>query len=120
MIPDFALTDSVPTFGKLVLEALQFDGRRVTGDRSLNFDEWEKLLAFCDAAQLTFTFSYLCKFELPDWVRARIDRNHCDDAARQSRLDSALKEISYQFRQAEIDFVLLKGCAHAQEFGPDV
>ncbi len=120
MIPEFALTDSVPAFGKLVLEALRFYGQPQARVRLLNFDEWKNLLDFCDAAQLTFTFSFLCGSELPDWVRARIDRNYREAAARRTRLDSALKEISHQFRQAEIDFVLLKGCAHAREFGPDV
>jgi putative nucleotidyltransferase-like protein len=120
MIPDLALTDSLPAFGKLILETLQFYGQPPAGVRSLNCEEWKQLLDFCDAAQLTFTFSFLCESELPDWVQARIDRNYRDAAGRRSRLHSALKEISHQFRKVGIDFVLLKGCAHAREFGPDV
>jgi len=120
MIRDVALAGSVPTFGKAVLETLQFSDKHVAGVRSLDLNDWQKLLAFCDAAQLTFTFSYLCESALPDWVRARIDRNYHDAAARRTRLDSVLKEIAHQFERAKIDFVLLKGCAHAREFGPDV
>jgi hypothetical protein len=41
-------------------------------------------------------------------------------AVRQSRLDSALKEIAHRFTTAKIDFALLKGCAHGPEFGPDI
>jgi putative nucleotidyltransferase-like protein len=117
---DFAQAGLVPTFAAAALEALSFSRQRAARVRSLSFDDWNKLLAFCDTAQLTFTFSYLCGSEVPDWAQARIDSNRLDAAARQTRLDSALKEIAYQFRQAEIDFVLLKGCAHASEFSPDL
>ncbi|HEY7306419.1 MAG TPA: nucleotidyltransferase family protein [Bryobacteraceae bacterium] len=113
------LAASVPLFGKAVLETLQLSGQRTAGVRSLSFDDWNKLLAFCDAAQLTLTFSYLCGSELPDWVQARIDQNYRDAAARGRRLDSALNEIAHRFKQADIEFVLLKGRAHAREFGPD-
>lgn len=119
-MPNFALLESIPNFGRVILQALQFSGQRAAGDPSLNFDEWKKLLDFCDAAQLTFTFSYLCGSELPDWVRARIERNHRDAAARRNRFDSALKEIAHRFGESQIDFVLLKGSAHAREFGPDI
>jgi len=120
MIRGFAMAASIPVFGKAVLETLQFSGRSVAAVPSLNVDDWKRLLAFCDAAQLTFTFSYLFGSELPDWVRDRIDGNCCDASARQSRLDLALKQIAHRFKQSEIDFVLLKGCAHERAFGPDL
>jgi hypothetical protein len=120
MTRDFAPAAAVPAFGRAVLETLQFSGRSADAVASLNVDEWKRLLAFCDAAQLTFTFAYLCESELPDWVLDRINGNRCDAAARQSRLDVALKEIAWRLKQSQIDFVLLKGCAHAQAFGPDV
>lgn len=115
-----SLAELVPLFGKAVLETLQFSGQRANSVRQLNVDEWNTLLTFCDTAQVTFTFAHLCDSELPDSVRARIDRRFRDATARLHRVDSALKEIAHQFRQAEIDFALLKGCAHAREFGPDV
>jgi Uncharacterised nucleotidyltransferase len=120
MMRNVPLADSVPGFAKAVLEALQFSGQRTAGVRILNLDDWQKTLAFCDSAQLTFTFSYLCEPELPDWVRTRIDRNYRDAAVRQARLHSMLKEIAHQFGKTDIQFVLLKGCAHAREFGPDI
>jgi hypothetical protein len=119
MLPEAPLAASLPLFGKAVLEALQFSGQRVSAVRSLESDDWNQLLAFCDTAQLTFTFSFLCGSELPEWVQARVDRNYRDAAIRASRLDSALKEIAHKFGQADIEFVLLKGRAHAREFGPD-
>lgn len=114
------LADHVPPFGTAVLETLQFSGQRADSVRQLSVDDWNKLLTFCDTAQVTFTFAYLCNTELPDWVRTRIDRRFRDATARRHRVDSALREIALQFRRAEIDFTLLKGCAYAQEFGPDV
>ena len=111
---------SIPAFGKVVLETLQFPGPSTIEVRPLNSDEWKNLLAFCDEAQLTFTFSYLYESGLPDWARSRIDQNREEATIRRTRLESALKEIADQFSQVEIEFLLLKGCAHAREFGPDV
>jgi Uncharacterised nucleotidyltransferase len=115
-----SLAESVPRFGRAVLETLQFSGQRADSVRQLGFDEWNELLTFCDTAQATFIFAYLCDSVLPDWVRIRIARSFCDATTRGQRIDSALQEIAHHFRQAGIDFALLKGCAHAREFGPDV
>src|SRR5581483_6304767 len=120
MIQNFALSESVPGFGKAVLNALQFSDRNLFGSQSLKTDDWAKLLAFCDAAQLTFNFFNLYQSEIPDWVAVRVARNRRDAAIRQSHLDAALTEIVRRFKAAEIDFALLKGHAHSQEFGPDM
>jgi hypothetical protein len=111
---------AIPAFGKVVLETLQFLRPSLAKVRPLNSEEWKSLLAFCDEAQLIFTFSYLYGSELPDWVRSRIDQNRKEVAIRRTRLESAFKEIAHGFSQVEIEFLLLKGCAHAREFGPDV
>jgi len=119
MTKNFAKQREMPFYGEAVLAALQFSGPDLERVRSLNNDDWTKLLAFCDAAQLTFTFAHMCGSDIPDWVRSRIDRNRSDSAKRRGRLDLALGEISRRFNERGIEFALLKGSAHARWFSPD-
>jgi MFS family permease len=87
--------------------------------RALGTSEWEKLLALCDAAQLTLLLRQLCRPHLPDWVLARVDRDYLKNALRFERLRTAAFEISDVLKDRSIDFVLLKGFAHSPDFTSD-
>ncbi len=60
-----------------------------------------------------------CRPFLPDWVRARIDRNRTDNAHRFERLKAAVFELSDALTEQSIDFTLLKGFAHSPALTPD-
>ncbi len=102
-----------------MLEVLRFSEVKRELLTSLGEDEWKKLLAFCDAAQLTLTLHHLARSSLPTWVRTRADRNYRDNAVRFARLEGDIAEVMDRFSEENIDFVLLKGAAHAPDFTPD-
>jgi predicted MFS family arabinose efflux permease len=109
----------IPPYAIALLESLQFSGANRKGLEVLGDSEWTKLLALCDASQLTLLLGHFCRPFLPDWVRARIDRNYSDNADRFDRLSAAVFEISDCLRDQSIDFALLKGFAHSPDLTPD-
>jgi MFS family permease len=109
----------IPPYGITLLESLQFSGASRNGLEALSDSEWTKLLALCDASQLTLLLGHFCRPFLPDWVRARIDRNYLDNADRFERLKAAFFEISDSLKDRSIDFALLKGFAHSPDLTPD-
>ena len=109
----------IPPHALAVLEALRLDGAGAQRLRSLDDAGFRKVLEFCDPAQLTLTLDYVCHDALPGWVQARIGRNLRDYAGRFGRLEAALFEIADTLESCGIEFVVLKGIAHAPEFTPD-
>ncbi len=109
----------IPRFALAVFEALRFDSSGTGALRDLNESDFQKLLKFCDRSQLTLTLDHVCREALPEWVRARIDANRRDYSLRFRRLRESLDEIAADFRRRGIEFVVLKGTAHAPAFTPD-
>lgn len=106
-------------YGIAVIEALQFSGARFELLESLDEREWQRVLRFCDPAQLTLTLGYCCRSSLPGWVRARIDRNYCDNAKRFAQLEAVLREVADRLQAEHLEFILLKGSTHSGDFTPD-
>ena len=102
-----------------LIDALQFKNTSAARLRSLEDSEWGKLLPLCDRAQLTLLLYKLHADDLPDRVRARIDRNWRDNATRNKRWQGLLDEMADALRERSIDFVLLKGPSHAPHLSPD-
>jgi predicted MFS family arabinose efflux permease len=109
----------IPSRGIALLEALRLSGADSGALGRLDHSEWQRLLQVCDATQLTLLTGHLGRPSLPDWVRARIDRNYLDNAYRFERLKEAVFEISDCLARRSIDFCLLKGFTHAPDFTPD-
>ena len=108
----------IPEHALAVMEALRFDG---DGSRLAALDDagHRKMLEFCDRAQLTLLVNSLRRDALPDWVRDRIDRNLADYSQRFERLTRSLFEMAAALDERGIEFVLVKGLAHAPDFTPD-
>src|SRR5271169_2420404 len=108
----------IPEHARAVMEGLRFDG---DGARLEAMDEggYRKLLDFCDRAQLTLLLNSLHRDALPAWVQGRIDRNLADYSQRFERLKRSLFEIADVLAERGIEFVLVKGLAHAPDFTPD-
>ncbi len=109
----------IPKHGIALLGALRFSSPECELLEQLDTSEWNRLLALCDAGQLTLLLGHLCRPFLPDWVRARIDRNCSDNAHRFGRLQAAAFEISDALNERSIEFALLKGFAHSPDLSPD-
>jgi len=108
----------IPGHARAVLEALRFDG---DGVRLAALDDagYRRLLEFCDRAQLTLLLNSSRRDSLPGWVRERIDRNLAGYSRRFERLKQSLFEMADLLDDRGIEFVLVKGLAHAPDFTPD-
>ena len=109
----------VPGYAVALLEALRFNNADCGGLEKLDHSEWQKLLALCDASQLTLLLRQLCRPSLPDWVRTRVDNDYEKNAQRFQRLKAAVFEIANSLSDRSIPFALLKGFAHSPDFTPD-
>lgn len=108
----------IPRYGLALLDALRFRDTDPERLRTLSDSEWQRVLKFCDQAQLTLLLGHLCREHLPHWVRSRIDANHAGYACRFARLQSRVLEITQAFSARSIPFVLVKGFAQAELFAP--
>ncbi|MGI9073274.1 MAG: MFS transporter [Bryobacteraceae bacterium] len=109
----------IPKYGMAVLGALQFSDPDTKLLKSLDETEWNRVLHFCDASQLTLILGHLCRPSLPEWVQARIDSNYRNNAQRFARLNASLVEILESLQSKNIDVITLKGHSHSPHFTPD-
>jgi predicted MFS family arabinose efflux permease len=109
----------LPRYAVALLRALRFDGADCEGLEHLDTSEWQKLLALCDASQLTLLLRQLCRPSLPDWVRARVDSDYSKNGQRFARLKAAVFEIANALSDRSITVALLKGFSHSPDFTPD-
>lgn len=108
-----------PQYLSAIFEALRFDEPSAAGLRALNAVDWEMMLHWCDARQLTLMLPSLCGDALPAEVRAQIDHRRVRYAQRFSRLKRELFEITETLKQLGIEGILLKGLTHSPAFTPD-
>lgn len=95
------------------LRALRFHDRDVAGLEALKPAEWPDLLAMTDHERLTLALGIQCRDSLPGAVADRIDRNLEQNTERHDRLITAHREIANALRASGIEFLVLKGLAHA-------
>ena len=108
----------LPAYALALFEALRFTNPDPDRLYSLSASEWHQLLRFCDAAQLTLLVGHICQEHLPAWVRSRISRDHANYSRRFATLQTRVREVAAAFEDRSIPFVLLKGLAHSEMFGP--
>ena len=109
----------IPEYASAVLEALRFDKSNSLRLQALNDEEWEQCLKFCDRTQLTLVLGRYCRGALPDWVRARIEKNLASYGLRFERIKTDLKEITGRLEASGIEYVVLKGMTHSPHLTPD-
>jgi hypothetical protein len=92
-----------------IVRALRFHDTDAQALSSIPERDWPALLVEADQAHLTLALGVRCRDLLPQLVRARIDRNLQDNAARYEKLKAAQLQIADAFAMHKIDFVVLKG-----------
>ncbi len=102
-----------------IFEALQFEKASTDRLRALTNTEWQLLLEWCDARQLTLMLPCMCGGTIPDEFRNRIQRCQTRYAQRFFRLKSQLFEITAALDRAGIESVVLKGLTHSPVFTPN-
>jgi len=99
-----------------VMAALRFGGAPSEALRSLTDSQWQDLLPICDMMQLTISLRRVCGDDLPDWVRARIDRNICDNTERYERIKATYLELANALGSGGVEHLVLKGFTHCPAF----
>ncbi|HSU58082.1 MAG TPA: nucleotidyltransferase family protein [Bryobacteraceae bacterium] len=112
-------SQGAPEYLVAIFEALQFRGASIGRLRELKGMEWDDLLGWCDARQLTLVLPSLCGEALPNEVRHRIEQCQSRYIERFSRIKSQLFEITEALDTAGIEFIVLKGLTHAPAFTPN-
>ena len=87
--------------------------------RSLDERAWQAALSFCDRTQLTLVFGRAAGGQLPEWVRARIERNLRDNTERLEQARAAALEIDGAFHAAGVEYAVLKGFTQSPRYVPD-
>lgn len=112
-------SQGAPEYVIAVFEALQFRGASTTRLRRLRRTEWNDLLEWSGARQLTLMLPGLCGEALPDEIRQRVEQCRERYGRRFSKLKSQLFEIVEAFDRAGIESVVLKGLTHSPSLTPD-
>src|SRR5215472_6450110 len=104
-----------PYIGEL-LAALRLNDAEPEALRRLTDAQWQEVLPLCDSTQLTLPLLRVCGDDLPEWVRARMDRNLLDNSERHERIKSAYLEMADALRAGGPDHLVLKGFTHCPAF----
>jgi hypothetical protein len=94
-----------------LLSALQFRAAHPEALRVLGESEWHELLEFCDLAHLTLPLRQNCGDVLPDWVRARMERNASDNAKRFDNVKRVYLELAKAIKDVQVEHLVIKGFA---------
>jgi hypothetical protein len=116
---DALATAGAPGYLLAVLDALQFKNPSTSRLQELADADWKKLLAWCDARQLTLMLPHLCGDAIPASVQQRINGNRDTYAERFGRLRKEIIEICDELDRVGLEFALLKGLSHSPAFTPD-
>ena len=101
----------VPLQVGTVLSALQFQGRRTEGLRTLTDVDWNDLLSRWDFHRCMVPLRLTCGDEFPEWVRLNIDRRLEDNAARLERIKMDYSRFSDVARRVGASHLVIKGFA---------
>ncbi len=109
----------IPRGVAAVLAALRFSAPQPELLRHISDAEWKSTLDFADRASLTLFIGALFREYLPAWVADRITANIAGNTERIGRLRASLAEIAAAFDVRGIDYLLLKGFSHENDYAPD-
>jgi hypothetical protein len=110
---------STPRYVTALVSALNFQGPRPELLRTLDDSEWQRLLVFGDQMHLTIPLAQACSNHFPSWVRAIVERNIADNAVRFQMIKNTYSEIADALREANVDYLVLKGFTKTPDYAPD-
>lgn len=108
---------SIPRCVAALLEALRFSGGPARDWAVFTGAEWQKALYYFDRNQLTLRLRTIGG--LPEPVRRRLDSNYSANAERIRRVNQAFREAADALEAAGVEFAVLKGFAHWEQFWLD-
>ena len=102
-----------------VVSALRFHDSDAQDLQSIPEKDWPALLDELDQSHLTLALGVRGREYLPEFVRARIDRNLEDNAARYEKLVVAQCQIADALALRNVEFAVLKGLALSAYYSGD-
>jgi len=105
---------------RALVDALKFRGAQPDAFINLTPQEWQRVVAMADRAQLTFPLGEIFGDILPDEVRSYIEVAALHNGERNRRFQAAYKEIAERLSASGIEHTVLKGFSHCPQFCPDV
>ncbi len=108
----------LPIHVRALFHQLRF--RVPSSDVLLQLDDeaWRTLLSFSDRTNLTLALSQNLPTAVPAWVTQRLRHNLEANTIRWQRLQTTTLEIQSAFREAHVDYLVLKGFSHCPGFAP--
>src|SRR5690349_17675047 len=107
---------NLPIHVKSVWDVLQFS----SGNEGVPaFIDWDKVLGFCDCAQIALPFALRSRGRVPAAVQDQLEERLQKNASRWRRIKEAYGQVAAQLHTAQIDFAVLKGFTHCPAFVED-
>ena len=113
---DRRIKPSLPRHIAVALCALRFHDSRPEGLRTLEDQEWERVLSYTDSAHLTLHLATVCRDYFPQWVKERTARNLSDNGERFIRIKEAYQDLANAFRVTGVEHLVLKGFSHWPDY----
>jgi hypothetical protein len=110
---------AIPRYASALVSALNFRCPRPEVLDTLDDSEWQQLLVFGDQMHLTIPLAQACGDYFPSWVRARVKQNIADNALRFQMIKNTYSEIANALREADVDYLVLKGFTKTPDYVPD-
>lgn len=101
--------NDVPHHVRVIFSSLKFRGARPEELVTLSDPEWKDILARWDLDRFTMPLRQTWGDALPDWVRAKIDRDIQGNSSRFERIKADYSEIATAIREAGVEHLVLKG-----------
>jgi hypothetical protein len=109
----------IPAYVSVLLSALRFQSAQPEALRALDDSEWKQLLRYCDEMHLTLHLGQVCRDQLPEWVRLRIDQNLSNNTRRLDLLRTAYAELADALGRSGAEHLVLKGFAQWTGYARD-
>jgi hypothetical protein len=110
---------STPRYVTALISALRFRDAQPELLRALDDSEWKQLLVFGDHMHLTIPLAQAHEDYCPAWVRSKIQQNIADNTQRFQMIKESYAEISGVLKNANADYVVLKGFTKSPDYAPE-
>jgi predicted MFS family arabinose efflux permease len=104
---------ALPPGPKSALAALHLTAPRFEPLRALTAAQWREALDYCDAERLSLVLRDVAREAMPEEVRARVDERSAKSTIRARKFEELYRELHATLTAAGLDFIALKGLAHA-------
>jgi hypothetical protein len=107
----------MPRHAGAVLGALHLDYPDLATLAQLSEPEWRDALDYADRERITLALRDAARDAMPEWARARVDRDAAKNRTRQQGIDETYRDLADWLDAESLQYVFLKGFTHPALFG---